>query len=299
MKILLLGKNGQVGWELQRSLAVLGEVIAPDRHDHGDGLSGDLADLDALRRTIQAVAPQAIVNAAAYTAVDRAEQEREAAFAINALAPQVLAAEAARLDAWLVHYSTDYVFDGSGEAPWREDDATAPLSSYGQSKREGEQHIADSGAKHLILRTSWVYGAHGQNFLKTMLRLGAERDELRIVADQIGAPTGAELLADVTAQALRQAVPGSAAFSGTYHVAPAGTTSWYDYARFVFDTARQAGLERTPTTLHPIATEAYPTPAARPRNSRLNTERLQTTFGLYLPHWQPGVARVVAELLQR
>ncbi|KKW69137.1 dTDP-4-dehydrorhamnose reductase [Lampropedia cohaerens] len=294
MKILLLGKNGQVGWELQRSLAVLGEVIAPERD--GGALCGDLTQPERLRETIRAVAPDAIVNAAAYTAVDRAESEPEQAFAINAAAPQVLAEEAARLDAWLVHYSTDYVFDGSGEEPWREDAPTAPLSVYGQSKLEGEKHITESGARHLILRTSWVYGAHGQNFLKTMLRLAGEREQLRIVADQIGAPTGAELLADATAQALRQAIPGSPAFSGIYHVTAAGEASWFDFAQYVLESARALGAQGLDAQLTPIASSEYPTPATRPHNSRLDTTLFQQTFGLLLPAWQDGVRRVVQEL---
>lgn len=297
MKILLLGKNGQVGWELQRSLSVLGEVIAPERND--PQLSGDLADLDALRATIEQVAPHAIVNAAAYTAVDKAQSEPELAHSINAEAAEVLAQEALKLDAWLVHYSTDYVFDGSGDTPWSEDDATAPLSVYGQSKLEGEKRITASGAKHLVFRTSWVYGAHGNNFLKTMLRLGAERPELRIVADQFGAPTGAELLADATAHALRQALPGSPALSGIYHLAAGGETNWCEYAQFLFEQAQRLQPEQHFARTLPIGSADYPTPAARPRNSRLNTQRFQNTFALTLPHWQQGVQRVLSELLAR
>lgn len=297
MKILLLGKNGQVGWELQRSLSVLGEVIAPERGDAA--LSGDLANLDALRATVAQVAPHAIVNAAAYTAVDKAQSEPEQAHAINAEAAEVLAQEALRLDAWLVHYSTDYVFNGSGDTPWSEDDETAPLSIYGQSKLEGERRISASGAKHLVFRTSWVYGAHGNNFLKTMLRLGAERPELRIVADQIGAPTGAELLADATAQALHQALGGSPALSGIYHLAASGHTNWCEYAQFVLEQARLLQPEQNFARTQPIPSTEYPTPATRPLNSRLNTERFQSTFQLTLPAWQTGVARVVRELLTR
>ncbi|THU01494.1 dTDP-4-dehydrorhamnose reductase [Lampropedia puyangensis] len=295
MKILLLGKNGQVGWELQRSLSVLGEVIAPERGN--PALNGDLSDLGALKATIAQVEPHAIVNAAAYTAVDKAETEPEQAHAINAAAAALLAQEAAQRDAWLVHYSTDYVFDGSGNTPWSEEDATASLSVYGQSKLEGEKYITASGAKHLVLRTSWVYGAHGNNFLKTMLRLGAERPELRIVDDQIGAPTGAELLADATAHALRQALAGSPALSGIYHVAASGYTDWRAYAEFVFDQARNLLPERQFARTTPIPTADYPTPAQRPLNSRLNTQHFQTTFGLTLPAWQQGVARVVQEVL--
>ncbi|RMX05029.1 dTDP-4-dehydrorhamnose reductase [Corticibacter populi] len=295
MKILLFGKNGQLGWELQRSLALLGEVVALSREDPG----GDLAQPEALRQAVRAVAPDVIVNAAAYTAVDLAEREPQQAEAINALAPQVLAEEALSLDAWLVHYSTDYVFDGSGNRPWREDDATAPLSVYGSSKLEGERRIRASGAKHLILRTSWVYGAHGQNFLKTMLRLGTERERLTVVDDQIGAPTGAELLADATAHALRQATLGSAAFSGLYHLTASGEASWFDYARHALASAHAIDPALRIANVEPIPTSAYPTPARRPLNSRLDTSHFQQIFGLHLPDWRQGVDRTVTELLAR
>ncbi|AJE22094.1 dTDP-4-dehydrorhamnose reductase [Azotobacter chroococcum] len=298
MRILLLGKNGQVGWELQRALAPLGELVALDRHGER-GLCGDLADLDALAATVREIAPDAIVNAAAYTAVDKAESEPELALRINGEAPGVLAREAARLGAWLVHYSTDYVFDGSGESPWREDAPTGPLSVYGRSKLAGELAIAASGARALVFRTSWVYAARGGNFAKTMLRLARERDQLRVIADQIGAPTGAELIADVTAHALRQAM-GSADASplgGVYHLAAAGETSWFDYARFVLLQAEQAGevLKVGHGQIEAIPTSAYPTPAQRPLNSRLDTTKLQETFGLHLPNWQDGVARMLTE----
>lgn len=294
MKILLFGKNGQVGWELQRSLAVLGEVVALDRGSVG--LCGDFTDLDGLARTVRSVQPQVIVNAAAHTAVDKAESEPELAHTINALAPGVLAREAAVLNARLVHYSTDYVFDGSGNAPWMEADATAPLSAYGRTKRDGEQAIVASGCQHLILRTSWVYGARGSNFAKTILRLADEREQLNVIDDQIGAPTGADLLADVTAHALRHK---DLAPSGLYHVAAAGETSWHGYARFVLEQAQAAGrsLKVGPQQLQAIPTSAYPTPAKRPHNSRLDTSRLRHTFGLSLPHWQDGVARLLAETL--
>lgn len=302
MKILLLGKNGQVGWELQRSLSVLGEVVALDRHGR-DGLCGDLADLDGLARTVRQVRPQAIVNAAAYTAVDKAESEPELAHLLNALAPGVLAREAQQLGAWLVHYSTDYVFDGSGTLPWSEDDLSAPLSVYGRTKLEGEQQIVLSGCRHLIFRTSWVYGARGGNFAKTMLRLAREREQLRVIDDQVGAPTGADLLADVTAHALRQVLPAVGhnylAQSGVYHLAAGGETSWHGYARFVLETACQAGVELKvqPGRVQPIPTAAYPTPARRPHNSRLNTAKVRSTFGLTLPPWQQGVARMLTEIL--
>ncbi len=302
MKILLLGKNGQVGWELQRALAPLGELVALDRQG-ADGLCGDLTDLAGLARTVQAVRPQVIVNAAAHTAVDKAEGEPELACTLNALAPGVLAQEAAKLGAWLVHYSTDYVFDGSGSRPWQETDATAPLSVYGRTKREGEQAIAASGSRHLILRTSWVYGARGGNFAKTMLRLAAEREQLTVIADQIGAPTGADLLADVTAQAIRHVLPpmrhNDLTPSGLYHVAAAGETSWHGYARFVLAQAEAAGrlLKAGPQQVRPISTADYPTPAKRPHNSRLDCTRFQATFGLTLPPWEAGVARLLSEIL--
>ena len=302
MRILLLGKNGQLGWELQRSLSVLGELVALDRHG-ADGLCGDLGNLAGLRQTLRQLQPQVIVNAAAHTAVDKAESEPELAQALNALAPELLAKEAARCGAWLLHYSTDYVFDGGGNAPWRETDAPAPLSVYGRSKLEGEQRIAASGCQHLIFRTSWVYGARGGNFARTMLRLAQERDLLKVIDDQVGAPTGADLLADVSAHALRQALaPKGLARptpSGIYHLAAAGQTSWHGYARFVLQTAQAAGvaLKVSPDAVEPISSSAYPTPARRPLNSRLDTTLLQNTFGLRLPHWQQGVARMLAEIL--
>jgi len=303
MKILLLGKNGQVGWELQRALSVLGEVVALDRQG-AHGLCGDLANLQGLAQTVRAVQPQVIVNAAAYTAVDKAESEPELARTINALAPEVLAQGAARQRAWLVHYSTDYVFDGSGEKPWTETDKPAPLNVYGQTKLEGEQLIAASGCRHLIFRTSWVYGARGGNFAKTMLRLARERDRLSVIDDQFGAPTGADLLADITAHAIRHVLPlvghNELTQPGIYHLATSGQTSWYDYARFVLQAAEEAGvtLKATPDCVDPIPSAGFPTPARRPHNSRLGTTLLQNTFGLHLPPWQQGVARMLAEILQ-
>jgi len=302
MKILLLGKNGQVGWELQRSLGVLGEVVALDRHGN-DGLCGDLADLEGLVRTVRQVGPQVIVNAAAYTAVDKAESEPDLAHRLNAQAPGVLAREAQQLGAWLVHYSTDYVFDGSGATPWSEDDPVAPLSVYGRTKLEGEQQILQSGCRHLIFRSSWVYGARGGNFAKTMLRLARERDQLHVIDDQIGAPTGADLLADVTAHAIRHLLPpmrrNDLTQSGIYHLAADGETSWYGYARFVLERAQRAGnvLKAGLAQMQPIPSSAYPTPARRPHNSRLDTTRLRNTFGLCLPHWETGVARMLDEIL--
>ncbi|MFV0680466.1 dTDP-4-dehydrorhamnose reductase [Ottowia sp.] len=301
MRILLLGKNGQLGWELQRSLAPLGELVALDRHGT-DGLSGplagDLADLDGLAATVRAVRPQIIVNAAAYTAVDKAESEPDLARCINADAPAVLAREAATSGALLVHYSTDYVFDGRGEQPWREGDATGPLSVYGQTKLAGEQAIGQSAAQHLVLRTSWVYAARGGNFVKTMLRLAQERERLTVINDQWGAPTGADLIADVTAHALRQwrARPEC---GGTYHLAAAGVTTWFEYAKYALAQAQQAhtAVPLKAKEVLPMATKDYPTPAKRPHNSRLDTRKLQSTFGLRLPPWQDGVRRMMAEIL--
>ena len=298
MKILLFGKNGQVGWELQRSLAPLGELVA--LASDSQELCGDLTDLAGIARTVRAVAPDIIVNASAHTAVDRAESEPELARALNALAPGVLAQEAHRVGAWLVHYSTDYVFDGSGDAPWRETDPTGPLNIYGQTKLEGEAAIAAAGCRHLIFRTSWVYAARGGNFAKTMLRLARERDSLAVINDQIGAPTGADLLADVTAHALRTAMLRPE-LGGLYHLAAGGQTSWYDYARFVIDFARQADIDIkvAPEAIHPVPTSAFPTAARRPLNSRLDTRNLQTTFGLQLPHWQDGITRMLTEVLEK
>ncbi|MBI2286051.1 MAG: dTDP-4-dehydrorhamnose reductase [Nitrosomonadales bacterium] len=296
MKILLFGKNGQVGWELQRSLAPLGELIALDADSRE--LCGDFTDLEGLIRTVRAVAPDVIVNAAAHTAVDKAESEPELVRTINALAPGMLAREAQHCNAWLIYYSTDYVFDGSGDRPWRETDSTAPLSVYGATKLEGEQLIRQSGCKHLIFRTSWVYGARGGNFAKTMLRLAQERDSLTVIDDQIGAPTGADLLADITAHAIRAARPE---LSGLYHLVAAGETSWHGYAGFVLDHARRAGiaLKVAPEAIQPVPTSAFPTPAKRPLNSRLDTAKLRSAFGLTLPMWQNGVARMLTEVLDK
>ncbi|WP_428357050.1 dTDP-4-dehydrorhamnose reductase [Methyloprofundus sp.] len=298
MKILLLGKNGQVGWELQRSLAPLGEVLALDRHSQE--YCGDLANLSGLADTVRQFKPTIIVNAAAYTGVDKAESEIELAQTINADALAILAQEAKSLDAWLVHYSTDYVFAGDGTIPWLEDDATGPLGVYGATKLAGEQAIQQSACKHLIFRTSWVYGARGNNFAKTMLRLAAERDSLTVISDQIGAPTGADLLADVTAHALRT-VQQQAELSGLYHLVARGETSWHGYASYVIKTAQSMGqdLKTSPGSIAPVPTNAFPTPAKRPNNSRMNTKKLRTNFNLTLPHWQSGVERMLIEFLEK
>jgi len=298
MKILLLGRGGQVGWELQRSLSVLGELVAVDFDPAGnpDGLCGDFTNLEGLADTVRRVQPQIIVNAAAHTAVDKAESEPDVARLINAQAPAVLAAEASKLGAWLVHYSTDYVFDGSGNQPWAEGDATGPLSVYGSTKLEGEQAVA-STQKHLIFRTSWVYAARGGNFAKTMLRLAGERESLSVIDDQIGAPTSAELLADITAHALRAAM-AAPELAGLYHCVAAGETSWHGYAKYVLEEAQALGhkLKAGTAQVAPTPTTSYPTPAQRPLNSRLNTAKLQAAFGLTLPHWQPGVKRMLTEI---
>jgi len=295
MKLLLLGCKGQVGWELQRALAPLGEVVACD-FDSPPEQRADFTAPESLVALIDRVRPDAIVNAAAHTAVDKAEAEPELARTINAAAPAVLAREAAARGALLVHYSTDYVFDGSGSTPRDESAPTAPLSVYGRTKLEGEQAIRASGCTHLILRTSWVYAARGGNFARTMLRLAAEREELKVIDDQVGAPTGAELLADVTAHALVR-VRAESALGGLYHCVAAGETSWHGYARHVIDAARAAGRPLAVKAMHAIPTSAYPTPAQRPLNSRLAARKLEATFGLVMPPWQRGVDRMLAEIL--
>ena len=297
VRILLLGSRGQVGWELQRALAPLGELTALDRRGTGPW-QADLSQPERLAPMLDALAPQLIVNAAAHTAVDRAESEPGLAHAINAAAPGELARWAAAHDATLVHYSSDYVFDGSGHTARSEDAPTGPLSVYGRSKLAGEEAIRASGCRHLILRTSWVYAARGGNFARTMLRLAAERDELKVIADQVGAPTGAELLADVTAHALRE-LAVDPTLAGTYHCAAAGETSWHGYACHVIEWARAHGhpVKVGPEAIRAIPTDGYPTPAARPLNSRLDTSRLQRAFGLRMPPWQQGVERMLAEVL--
>src|SRR5690349_1605089 len=267
MKILLFGKNGQVGWELQRSLLPLGDLVALDYRD--TALCGDFSSPAGIAETVRRVAPDVIVNAAAYTAVDRAESEREVSHTVNALAPAALALEAAKLGAWVVHYSTDYVFDGSGNTPWKETDPTGPLNVYGSTKLEGEKAIIESGCHQLIFRTSWVFARRGANFAKKMLFLARERDRLTVIDDQIGAPTGADLLADVTAHAIRMALE-CREVAGIYHVAAGGEASWWDYAKFVLDFARATGrnLRVSPENILPVPTYAFPSPAQRPKNSR-------------------------------
>jgi dTDP-4-dehydrorhamnose reductase len=296
LKILLLGKNGQVGWELQRSLAPLGELLALDRHSTPYG--GDLSQPERLAQTVLDWRPDVIVNAAAHTAVDKAESEPELARCLNATAPAALAQAAAQIGALLVHYSTDYVFNGQGDQPWQEGDATGPLSVYGQTKREGEQAIVASGCAHLIFRTSWVYAARGGNFAKTMLRLAAERERLTVIDDQFGAPTGADLIADVTAHAIRASFQ-QPALGGLYHLVAGGQTTWHGYASHVIAQARriQPGLALKVSEIAPVPTSAFPTPAQRPLNSRLATHKLQDTFGLVLSPWQQGVNRMLAEIL--
>lgn len=298
LKILLFGKNGQVGWELQRSLSPLGELIALDMRD--THLCGDLTNLQGIAQTIRELKPDIIVNAGAHTAVDQAESESDLARVINALAPGIMAQEAQLNGAWLMHYSTDYVFDGSGDTPWLETDLTSPLGIYGQTKLEGEEAIRASGCKHLIFRTSWVYAARGGNFARTMLKLAQTRDNLNVINDQIGAPTGADLLADVTVHALRMALD-KPEVSGLYHLAAGGETSWHGYASYVIEFARQAGVEIKVATeaILPVTSSAFPTAAKRPLNSRLNTVKLHNTFGLQLPHWQRGVTRMLTEILEK
>ena len=297
MKILLLGKNGQLGWELQRSLAPLGDVVACD-FDSPAPWRADFTDGNSLAALVRSAAPDLIVNAAAHTAVDKAESEPDLALQINANAVGVLAQEAKARGAWLVHYSTDYVFDGSGASPRSEEATPAPLSVYGRTKLAGEELVRASGCRHLILRTSWVYAARGGNFAKTILQLARTRDALSVIDDQIGAPTGAELLADVTAHAWRAAA-ARPELAGTYHAVAAGETSWHGYARHVIEFARRQGepIRVGADAIRPIPSSAYAQAAPRPKNSRLDTRKLRVAFGLELPPWQAGVERMLSELL--
>ena len=296
MKILLLGANGQVGHELRRSLASPGDIVCATRNGQlSDGGACEVGDFDrplSLAALVERIVPDVVVNAAAYTAVDRAESDREAAFRANAEAPGVLARACAGRDALLVHYSTDYVFDGSGARPYRVDDPTAPLGVYGESKLAGEQAIRDSGCRHAIFRTAWVYAAHGKNFMLTMLRLAKERDELRVVADQVGTPTPAALIADVTAAVLARPFRDS----GIWHLTAAGQTSWHGFAEAIVDEAHARGLIERKPTVAPIATVDYPTPARRPAYSSLDTTKLAHDFAIDLPLWRTGLLRTLDEL---
>lgn len=294
MKIVLLGKEGQVGWELQRSLSTLGDLVATEQCDV------DFERPDSVREWIRRCQPAVIVNAAAYTAVDQAESDPEKARRINADAVGVLAEEASRINAWLVHYSTDYVFDGMKADPYVEDDVAHPLSVYGRTKWEGEEALRAHHPKHLIFRTSWVFASRGKNFARTIVRLAKEKETLSVIADQWGAPTGAELLADVTALALHRAlsIGRDEQFSGTYHLVAAGETNWYEYAQYILTLAKERGvaLKTAPEAVLPIPTEAYPMPAKRPRNSRLNVSKVTETFGVHLPDWRSHVRRCLDEL---
>jgi len=295
LKILLTGKNGQVGFELKRALAPLGKIVALGSREL------DLSDLSAIRETIRQYQPDVIVNPAAHTAVDRAESEEDVAKRVNSEAPGVFAEEAEKRGIPLIHYSTDYVFDGRKEGAYQEEDATSPLGVYGRTKREGEKAIQKACSRSLILRTSWVVGAHGNNFLKTMLRLASEREELKVVADQFGAPTSAALIADVTAHLLRQMMHGDAsAFPyGIYHLVARDVTTWHEYAAFVIEFARKQGFPiKVPADkILPIPTSDYPTPARRPQNSQLSVEKLEKTFDLHLPNWQDGVVQILEQIL--
>ena len=303
MKILLLGKNGQVGWELQRALQPLGEMIALDRHINNQGDCGDVSNFEQINQTIARIQPNIVINATAYTAVDKAESEQLQNDLINHLAVKNLAEQCKHINALLVHYSTDYVFDGTGDAPWQEDDSIAPVNSYGQAKRDGEIAIEKTGVKFLNFRTSWVYASRGKNFIKTMLGLAATKEHLTIINDQHGVPTSAELIADVTAQALRYYLlkdeSAKASLWGHYHLVPTGVTTWYDYAELIFNLAEQQGEKLMIQHVEPILTSNYPTPAKRPLNSRLNNEKIQLNFELQLPDWKQGVAYTVAELLNK
>lgn len=301
MKILLLGKNGQVGWELQRALQPLGDVLALDRQIHPTlDVSGDICNFSHISQVFEKYHPNLVVNATAYTAVDKAESEPEQADLANHLAVAHLAVQAKQYNALLIHYSTDYVFSGQGTMPWSETDATAPNNVYGQSKRAGEIAIEQSSVNFINFRTSWVYGTHGHNFIKTMLKLAQIKEELSIIEDQVGAPTSASLIADITAQAVRYYLCNPSlqpSLVGHYHLAPKGETSWFDYAQFIFATAEKLGMKHTLKHVQPILTKAYPTPATRPLNSRLNTQKLTKQFKVHLPDWQQGVAYTLGEIL--
>lgn len=302
MKILLLGKNGQVGWELQRALQPLGEVTALNRSINDAGLCGDIGDFLAISKVMDVIKPNIVVNATAYTAVDKAEAEIDQADHVNHLAVKNLAELCKQQNALLIHYSTDYVFSGEGVEGWNEDDHSAPVNIYGQTKRDGEIALEQSQVDFINFRTSWVYGAQGNNFIKTMLKLGQIKDELNIIHDQVGAPTGAALIADVTAQVIRfydlAQDKDKITLIGHYHLAAAGDCSWFDYAQYIFKTAEFLGQDLKVNHVNPIATVEYPTPAKRPLNSRLNTQKLQQIFKIHLPHWKQGVEQVLQEIIK-
>lgn len=293
MNILLFGKNGQVGWELQRALAPLGNLIALDRHSQD--YCGDFENPEGIAETVRQLKPAVIVNATAYTAVDKAESDQQKAELINATTVAALAKAAEEVSAWLIHYSTDYVFNGSGETAWRENDATAPLNVYGKTKLAGEEAIARYATRYLIFRTSWVYATKGNNFAKTMIKLAQERETLSVINDQFGAPTGADLIADSTAHAIRTAFINPEV-SGLYHLVASGTTTWHNYAEVVIEHVRGLEKEIKVQNITAVPTSAFPTPAKRPGNSRLATEKFIQTFGLNLPGWESGVKRMLDEL---
>ena len=298
MKLLLLGSNGQLGWELQRSLSPLGKIFACNRN------TVDFNDLDRLRNLVRDYRPDIIVNAAAYTNVDKAESDSENAFRVNFKAVELLANEAAVLNSWLIHYSTDYIFDGTKNGSYKEEDKTNPESVYGKSKLQGELAIIDSKCKYLIFRTSWLYSTYGRNFVNTVLRIAKERSELRVVCDQIGAPTSAELVADVSSLCLSQIVQddlSSKDISGVYHLTSTGKTSWYNFAKYVIiETKKLGGVFLTdPKNIIAINTSEYPLPAERPANSILNSQKLCKTFNLYLPSWKIHADRAIKELYLR
>lgn len=294
MVILLLGKNGQVGWELQRSLMPLGKVIALDARSIE--WCGDLSRPEELRATIRNLRPDVIVNAAAYTAVDKAETEYALAKLINTDAVAAIAEESRQVGALFVHYSTDYVYPGEGEIPWKEEDTTDPVNNYGKTKRAGEEAIELVNGAYLIFRTSWVFAARGNNFVRTMLRLAKEKEKLSVINDQNGAPTSAELIADVTAHAIRQSLKHRENY-GVYHLAASGATTWFDYANKIFSIAREHNVQFLLKDVNGISTAEYPTAALRPRNSRLNLEKIESTFGLTMPDWEVGIRRVVKEIV--
>lgn len=291
MRILIAGGSGQVGYELQRSLSLYGEIDAPEREKL------NLENLDAVTKYLEQTKPDLIVNAAAWTAVDKAEEEQDKCYLLNAALPELLASYAAQQGIWLIHFSSDYVYPGDGHKPWTEESPTQPLSVYGKTKLEGDQKVAASGAQYLIFRTSWVYSARGNNFMKTMLRLATERDSLSIVADQWGAPTPARLIADVTAAAVAKIRSKLAPNAGVYHLAPKGETCWHGFAAEIFRLAENEGVQLQLTSASGIATAEYPTPAQRPLNSRLSLEKIQQEYGIQLPEWQPQLLLTIKEYL--